>query len=122
MMRRLPWLAAVAVALLLAGAPAARAQVQLVIPWPAGGGTDIIGRLIQPVMGEVLGGQLLIRNVGGATGTIGTAEVIRSKPDGTTLLLTSMAAVAIQPSFRANAPYQASQLAPICRSPRRRQR
>ena len=114
MKRRMPRLAAYAAGLLLACAPAARAQVQLVIPWPAGGGTDIIGRLIQPVMGEELGAQLLIRNVGGATGTIGTAEVIRAKPDGTTLLLTSMAAVAIQPSFRANAPYQASQLAPIC--------
>ncbi|MCO6417360.1 tripartite tricarboxylate transporter substrate binding protein [Siccirubricoccus sp. KC 17139] len=93
---------------------AARAQIQLIIPWPAGGGTDIIGRLIQPVFSEELGGQLVIRNVGGATGTIGTAEVARSKPDGTTLLLTSMAAIAIQPSFRANAPYRAEHLTPIC--------
>ena len=98
--------------LLLSGQ--AGAQVQLIIPWPAGGGTDIIGRLIQPVLAEELGLQIIIRNVGGATGTIGTAEVVRSKPDGTTLLLTSMAAVAIQPSFRANAPYKADQLAPVC--------
>jgi tripartite-type tricarboxylate transporter receptor subunit TctC len=98
--------------LLLSGQ--AGAQVQLIIPWPAGGGTDIIGRLVQPVLAEELGLQIIIRNVGGATGTIGTAEVVRSKPDGTTLLLTSMAAVAIQPSFRANAPYKADQLAPVC--------
>ena len=102
--------------LLLAGQMAgqARAQVQMIIPWPAGGGTDIIGRLIQPVLAEELGLQIVIRNVGGATGTIGTSEVIRSKPDGTTLLLTSMAAVVIQPSFRANPPYRADQVAPVC--------
>ena len=105
--------AALAACLLLAPA-AARAQVQLIIPWPAGGGTDIIGRLIQPVLTEELNAPLVIRNVGGATGTIGTAEVVRSKPDGTTLLLTSMAAVAIQPAFRANPPYRAENLAPIC--------
>jgi tripartite-type tricarboxylate transporter receptor subunit TctC len=110
-------LAAVAVGFMLAAAaasPAAWAQVQLIIPWPAGGGTDIIGRLIQPVFAEELGAALVIRNVGGATGTIGTSEVVRSKPDGTTLLLTSMAAVAIQPSFLARPPYRADQLAPVC--------
>lgn len=110
-------LTAAALALFLAtGAamPAARAQVQLIIPWPPGGGTDIIGRLIQPVLSEELGGQLVIRNVGGATGTIGTSEMIRSKPDGTTLLLTSMAAIAIQPGFLARPPYRADQVTPVC--------
>lgn len=106
--------AALAAGLLFAIAIPAKAQVQMIVPWPAGGGTDIIGRLIQPVFAEELGAQLVIRNVGGATGTIGTAEVIRSKPDGTTLLLTSMAAVVIQPSFRANAPYSVEQLVPVC--------
>ena len=114
MMRGMPRLAACVAGLILACAHGARAQVQLIIPWPAGGGTDIIGRLVQPVMGEELGGQLLIRNVGGATGTIGTAEVVRARPDGATLLLTSMSAIVIQPSFRANPPYKAEQLAPVC--------
>ncbi|MDB5375200.1 MAG: transporter substrate-binding protein [Belnapia sp.] len=112
-MRIVPLLAACAVGVCLHSG-VAQAQIQLIIPWPAGGGTDIIGRLIQPVLAEELGGQLLIRNVGGATGTIGTAEVVRAKPDGATLLLTSMAAIVIQPSFRANAPYRADQLAPVC--------
>lgn len=112
-MRHASRLAALAAGLLLWAAQAS-AQVQVIIPWPAGGGTDIIGRLIQPVLAEELGGQLVIRNVGGATGTMGTAEVARAKPDGTTLLLTSMAPVAIQPSFRANLPYRAENLAPVC--------
>jgi tripartite-type tricarboxylate transporter receptor subunit TctC len=86
----------------------------MLIPWPPGGGTDIIGRLIQPVFSEVLASQLVIRNVGGATGTIGTAEVVRSRPDGQTLLLTSMAPIAIQPSFLARPPYRTDQLAPVC--------
>jgi tripartite-type tricarboxylate transporter receptor subunit TctC len=60
----------------------ALAQVQIVIPFPAGGGADIIGRLIQPVFADALGQQVVIRNVGGAVGTIGTAEVVRSRPDG----------------------------------------
>lgn len=106
-------LAAAAITLGLAAAPA-RAQVQLIIPWPPGGGTDIIGRLIQPVFMEELGQQLVIRNVGGATGTIGTSEVVRARPDGQTLLLTSMAAIAIQPSFLARPPYRADQVTPVC--------
>lgn len=106
--------ATLAAGLLFAVAIPAGAQVQMIVPWPAGGGTDIIARLIQPVFAEELGAQIVIRNVGGATGTIGTAEVVRSKPDGATLLLTSMAAVVIQPSFRANPPYSVEQLVPVC--------
>lgn len=113
MMRTASCLATLTAGLLLWTAQA-RAQVQMIIPWPAGGGTDIIGRLIQPVLAEEVGSQLVIRNVGGATGTIGTAEVVRAKPDGTTLLLTSLAPIVIQPAFRADAPYRADQLAPIC--------
>src|SRR5688500_12360957 len=80
-------------AFLLAAAVPAGAQVQLVVPWPAGGGTDIIGRLIQPALTDGLGAQLVIRNVSGATGTIGTAGVVRARPDGATLLLTVASAL-----------------------------
>lgn len=103
-----------AVALVVAAMVPAQAQVQVIIPWPAGGATDIIGRLVQPVFSEELGTQLVIRNVGGATGTIGTSEVVRGRPDGSLLLLTSMAAVVIQPGFLARPPYTADQLAPVC--------
>ena len=97
--------AALALAALWAGSAPASAQVQMIIPWPAGGGTDIIGRLIQPAFTEALETQVVIRNMGGATGTIGAAEVVRTKPDGQTILLTSMAPIAIQPGFMARAPY-----------------
>lgn len=100
--------------LCLAFGRAASAQVQILIPWPAGGGTDIIGRIIQPVMAEVLGTQVIIRNLGGANGTIGTAEVVRARPDGQTLLLTSPNPIALMPSYRPATPYRADQLAPVC--------
>ncbi len=111
-MRRLLLLAVFAAGLLIlpgARGGAALAQVQVVIPWPAGGGTDIIGRLIQPVMGEVLGQQVVIRNLGGGVGTIGTAEVVRARPDGQTLLLTSPNPIALMPSYRPSLPYRAEQ-------------
>ena len=83
--------AALAAGLVSAVFGRAAAQVQVVIPFPAGGGSDIIGRMMQPVLAEELGTSVLIRNLGGAAGTLGAAEVARAKPDGTTLLLTSMA-------------------------------
>lgn len=102
-----------AIALLCAAAPAS-AQTQVIIPWPAGGGTDVIGRLIQNQFIQELGQQVVLRNVGGASGTMGTAEVVRARADGTTLLLTSMAPIAIQPSFRPSIPYRIENLAPVC--------
>ncbi|MBY0329628.1 MAG: tripartite tricarboxylate transporter substrate binding protein [Acetobacteraceae bacterium] len=110
----MPLLAIAAVALPGGRAALAQAQLQVIIPWPAGGGTDIIGRLIQPVMAEALGQPVIIRNVGGAVGTIGTAEVVRARPDGQTLLLTSPNPIALMPSYRPSTPYRAEQLAPVC--------
>lgn len=113
-MRRSLVTAALAVGLVWSLAGGASAQVQLVIPFPAGGGSDIIGRMLQPVLAEQLGSSVLIRNVGGAAGTLGSTEVARAKPDGATLLLTSMSPLAIQPSFRPSIPYRASSFAPVC--------
>lgn len=55
---------------LMASISPAAAQVQMIIPWPAGGGTHVIGCLIQPVFTEAAGMQMIIRNVGSATGGI----------------------------------------------------
>ncbi len=66
------------------------------------------------MLAEELGTSVLIRNVGGAAGTLGSTEVARAKPDGTTLLLTSMAPIAIQPSFRPSIPYRVASFAPVC--------
>ena len=105
-------IAATLVAGLLA-VPAA-AQVTMVIAWPAGGATDISGRIMQPVLAEALGELVIIRNVTGAAGTIGAAEVVRARPDGRTILLTPLGPLMIQPQLRRNVGYTPADFTPIC--------
>jgi tripartite-type tricarboxylate transporter receptor subunit TctC len=102
----------VAVALLLsAGATGAPAQdfptrpVRIVVAFPAGGPTDFVGRLIADKMRDQLGQSVLIENKPGANGAIGADFVAKSEPDGHTLFLTTVGAVAITPHMRANLPY-----------------
>jgi tripartite-type tricarboxylate transporter receptor subunit TctC len=65
--------------------------VRLVIPFPAGGSNDVVGRLVATYLGERFGRQLVVDNRSGAGGVIGTEAVAKSPPDGYTLLLISMA-------------------------------
>jgi tripartite-type tricarboxylate transporter receptor subunit TctC len=93
----------IALATLLAVAPAdnARAQeaypsrvVRIVVPYPAGGGTDTLARLLADQLGRKWGQSAIVENVGGAAGNIGAAEVARATPDGYTLLLASPGPIA----------------------------
>ena len=61
--------------------------VRLVVPFPPGGSTDTIARIIQPKLSEILGKQVVIENRGGASGSVGAIEAARSAPDGYTWLL-----------------------------------
>ncbi len=61
--------------------------VTLVVPYPPGGTTDIVARLVAPKIAEQLGQSIVIENKGGAGGTIGAGFVTKSAPDGYTLLL-----------------------------------
>jgi tripartite-type tricarboxylate transporter receptor subunit TctC len=78
--------------------------VRMVIPFAAGGNTDIIGRIFVPKMSEILGQQVIIDNRGGAGGTIGTEVVTRAAPDGYTLLMAS-AGHTINPAMIKKLPY-----------------
>jgi tripartite-type tricarboxylate transporter receptor subunit TctC len=61
--------------------------VRIVVPFPAGGTTDLVARMVQPKFAEFLGQPIVIENKGGAGGSIGAAEVAKSAPDGYTLLM-----------------------------------
>ena len=78
--------------------------IRMVIPFAAGGNTDIIGRIFVPKMAEILGQQIIIDNRGGAGSVIGTEAVMRAAPDGYTLLLAS-AAHTINPAMIKKLPY-----------------
>ena len=78
--------------------------VHLVVPWPPGGPPDMVARLVAPKMSELWGTPVIVENRPGATGTIGTDAVLRSAPDGYTLLVTSNQPIVIAPALFAT-PY-----------------
>jgi tripartite-type tricarboxylate transporter receptor subunit TctC len=61
--------------------------VRLVVPFPPGGTTDLIARVVQPKFQEFMGQSIVIENKGGAGGSVGAAEVAKAAPDGYTLLM-----------------------------------
>ena len=61
--------------------------IRLIVPWPPGGSTDVVARIFQPRLAEVLGKPVVIDNRGGASGSIGAIEAARAAPDGYTWML-----------------------------------
>jgi tripartite-type tricarboxylate transporter receptor subunit TctC len=105
------WLRAAAVtAAILSGLATAKAAdyparpITLVVPYAAGGGNDVIARIVAEKMGTSLGQTVIIENRGGAGGTIATRQVAKSEPDGYTLLIAT-SSLAINPSLYPNAGY-----------------
>ncbi len=79
--------------------------VRLVIAWPTGGPTDILGRTVAQKLGEVLGDPIVVENRPGAAGAVGAAVVKKATPDGYTLFLDAIAAFAVNPNFYKSLPY-----------------
>jgi len=95
-------------------APYPEKPLTLVVPYPAGGGLDVLGRLMAEGMSRELNVPVVVENRTGAGGTIGVSYVARSKPDGYTLLIASPAAISIAPSLYSKLPYQPLRdLAPV---------
>jgi tripartite-type tricarboxylate transporter receptor subunit TctC len=98
----------------LAAATGAHAQawpskpVALVVPFPAGGSTDVIARAVGPKLQEKLGGTFIVDNKAGAGGTVGAAAVKRAAPDGYTVFVSSLGPFVIGPHLIKNPGYDPS--------------
>lgn len=115
------WFRATLLALLAAvGAGGAHAQgypakpVRLIIAFPAGGGSDVMGRIVAQKLSERFGHQVIVDNRPGAGGSIGTEAAVRSAPDGYTLQLASTSEVSINRSLYTRLSYDPlKDLAPV---------
>ncbi|WAC27554.1 Bug family tripartite tricarboxylate transporter substrate binding protein [Ancylobacter sp. SL191] len=119
MIRTLAAAAATALASLLALAPATAQTfptrpVTLVVPFAAGGSTDLVGRLIAERMSAELGQPVVVENKGGAGGNLGAAQVAKAAPDGYTILMGTVATHALNPAIYKKMPYDpVTSFAPI---------
>src|SRR6201986_3089587 len=79
--------------------------ITVIVPFPAGGPSDVVARIVTEQMGKLLGQTMVIENVGGAGGTLGSARVAAAAPDGYTLLAGSMGSHVSAPVLTPNVKY-----------------
>src|SRR4051812_5225467 len=79
--------------------------VRMIVPFPPGGATDLLARVVGQRLGEGLGHQVVIDNRPGAGGTIGSRLMLDAQPDGYTILMSSVSTHAIGPHLYATPPY-----------------
>jgi tripartite-type tricarboxylate transporter receptor subunit TctC len=101
--------ASLAVGAVLAALPAGaqtfpNRPITLVVPFAAGGSTDIVARIVGQKMGEILGQNVIIENRAGAGGSVGGAAVAKAAPDGYTILMGTISTHAINPAVLKNSP------------------
>ena len=88
--------------------------VKLIVPFPPGGPTDVMGRTAAKAMGDVLGQSFVVENKAGAAGNIGTDAVAKAAPDGHTIGLSAISSLAIAPHLIASVPFNVDKdFAPI---------
>lgn len=101
---------AVSLASALLVSPSGQAQinsakvVRMIVPYAAGGGTDILARQVAEALGPELGVTVVVENKAGASGNIGAMDVVRAAPDGTTLFMGDLA-LAVNPSLFKSMPF-----------------
>jgi tripartite-type tricarboxylate transporter receptor subunit TctC len=87
--------------------------LSMIVPFAAGGGTDVLGRIIGKRLSEVIGQQVIIENVGGAGGMVGSARVVKAPPDGYQFVLGSRADAINQTLYKNPLYNLATDLAPV---------
>ena len=87
--------------------------MHLVVPFPPGGPTDVLGRLVAQALGEATGQSVVVENKTGAAGNIGVAQIAKAAPDGTTFGIVPAGNIAVNPALYPDLPYKASELAPV---------
>src|SRR5439155_19079837 len=79
--------------------------IRMIVAYPPGGGTDIVGRMVAQKLSESLGQSVVVENRGGASGNIGTELAAHAAPDGYTILMGNVAPNAINVSLFKNLPF-----------------
>ncbi len=113
-MNRRSLVAAAAAVSILAAAPFGLAQAQsgypdkpirLIVPFPPGGGTDVVSRIVGDKLSSTLGWKVVVENKAGAGGTVGLDAAAKSKPDGYTIVMGQTSNLSIAPSLMSGLPY-----------------
>lgn len=89
--------------------------IRLVVPYPAGGATDVAARILQPRLQEALGQPIIVENRPGAGGNIAMSNVAQSAPDGYSLAMTLTGMLSINPVIYKRAGFEASDFVPVAR-------
>lgn len=87
--------------------------IKFIVPWPPGGGADILARMITPRLSEVLGQAVVIDNKGGAAGNIGAELASKSLPDGYSILFAYSGTHSINPHMMSKMPFSAKDFASV---------
>ena len=84
-----------------------RQTIKIIVPFPPGGGVDVVARVIAPRLGEMLGQSVIVENRGGAGGSVGATFVAQAPKDGYTLLLGTGGTHGTNPAIYAKLGYDA---------------
>ena len=105
------WSSIVIVLALVVSVAPARSQdypsrpITVIVPFPAGGASDVVARIVTNQMAKVLRQSIIVENIGGAGGTLGSARVAAATPDGYTLLAAAMGSHVAAPVLTPNVKY-----------------
>src|SRR3954467_13785637 len=110
-------LAALAVSLAMVGSASAQnwptRPIRMIVPFSAGGSTDIIARIAAQYLGKELGQPVIVENVGGAAGALGTMQVMNAAPDGYTLAIATVSTMIVYPAAHPKPQYSLDNFVPL---------